>query len=100
MHQIFECIKKEEEDIDDIEDHYPNIFDWKYKIDDDNLMIIELDGENFFEGSMSELAIRDDAVAYDLELFQQDYIKSKVKKIIAFKDFSEFDSDEVWVSPL
>jgi hypothetical protein len=98
MHQIFECINKEEEDIDAIEDHYQNIFDWKYKIDDDNLMIIELDGEKIFEGSILELAIRDDVQVYDLEPFQQNYIKSKLKKIKTFDEFHEFDSDDAWVS--
>lgn len=98
MHQVFECINKEEEDIDDMEDHYQNVFDWKYKIDDDNLMIIEIDGDKIFEGSISKLSIRDDAVGYDLESFQQDYIKNKVKKIIAFDEFRDFDTDEVWVS--
>ena len=98
MHQIFECINEEEEDIDAIEDHYPNIFDWKYKIDDDNLMIIEIDGDKIFEGSISELAIRDDTVGYDLESSQQDYIKPKLKKIIAFDEFRDFDTDDIWVS--
>lgn len=98
MHQVFECINEEEEDIEDIEDHYQNVFDWKYKIDDDNLMIIEVDGDKIFEGSISELGILDDSVAYDLEPFQQDFIKPKVKQIIAFDEFRDFDTDEVWVS--
>ena len=98
MHQVFNCTKEEDVNIDDIDDHYQNIFDWIYKIDDDNLMIIEIDGDKIFEGSISELAIRDDAVAYDLESFQQDYIKPKVKQIIAIKEFRDFDTDEVWVS--
>ena len=52
MHQVFACTKEEDVNIDDIDDHYQNIFDWIYKIDDDNLMIIEVDGEKIFEGSI------------------------------------------------
>ena len=98
MHQVFECTKEEDVDIDDIDDHFQHIVDWTYKIDSDNLIIIEVDGEKIFEGSMSELAIGDDSIFYDLEPFQQNYIKPKVQKIIELEDFREFDSDEVWVS--
>jgi len=97
MHQVFECTKEEDVDIDDIDDHYQNIFDWIYKIDDDNLMIIEVDGEKIFEGSLLELGIRNTEFGYDLSKPKRKYITPKLEKIKQIKDFCEFDSDEVWV---
>jgi len=98
MHQVFSCTKEEDVNIDDIDDHYQNIFDWIYKIDDNNLMIIEVDGEKIFEGSLSELGIRETEVGYDLSKPKRKYITPKLEKIKQIKDFCEFDSDEVWVS--
>ena len=97
MHQVFECTKEEDLEIDVIEDHYQHIFDWIYKIDDDNLMIIEVDGEKIFEGSLLELGIRNIETGYDLSKPKRKYITPKLEKIKQIKDFCEFDSDEVWV---
>ena len=100
MHQLFECIKDAEEEIDDIENHYDKVFDWTFKIDDDNLMVIELDGEKIFEGTISELALfgRDTYSGYDLDPYQSEYVDPKIKKIVQFAQFQEIDTDEIWVS--
>ena len=98
MHQVFSCTKEEDVNIDHIDDHYQNIFDWIYKIDDDNLMIIEVDGEKIFEGSLSELGIRETEFGYDLSKPKRKYITPKLEKIKQIKSFCEFDADEVWVS--
>ena len=57
MHQVFECTKEEDMDIDDIDDHYQNTFDFTYKIDDDNFIKVEVDGETIFEGNISKLKL-------------------------------------------
>ena len=100
MHQVFECIKEEDVNIDDIDDHYQNIFDWIYKIDDDNLMIIEVDGEKIFEGNISKLEINSSNTeqGYDLSIPKRKYITPQLEKIKQIKSFCEFDADEVWVS--
>ena len=100
MHQVFECIKEEDVNIDDIDDHYQNIFDWIYKIDDDNLMIIEVDGEKIFEGNISKLEINSSNTeqGYDLSIPKRKYITPQLEKIKQIKDFCEFDNDEVLVS--
>ena len=100
MHQVFECIKEEDVNIDDIDDHYQNIFDWIYKIDDDNLMIIEVDGEKIFEGNISKLEINSSNTeqGYDLSIPKRKYITPQLEKIKQIKNFCEFDNDEVLVS--
>ena len=100
MHQVFECTKEEDVNIDDIDDHYQNIFDWIYKIDDDNLMIIEVDGEKIFEGNISKLEINSSNTeqGYDLSIPKRKYITPQLEKIKQIKNFCEFDTDEVLVS--
>ena len=58
MHQVFECTKEEDVDIDDIDDHFPtHLLIGPTKSIADNLIIkVEVDGETIFEGSMSELS--------------------------------------------
>lgn len=100
MHQVFECIKQEDVDIDDIDDHYQNIFDFTYKIDDDNFIKVEVDGETIFEGNISKLKINSSNTeqGHDLSLPKRKYISPKLEKIKQIKSFCEFDADEVWVS--
>ena len=87
-------------DIDDIDDHYQNTFDFTYKIDDDNFIKVEVDGETIFEGNISKLKINSSNTeqGHDLSLPKQKYISPKLEKIKQIKSFCEFDADEVWVS--
>ena len=100
MHQVFECIKEEDVDIDNIDDHYQNTFDFTYKIDDDNFIKVEVDGETIFEGNISKLKINSSNTeqGHDLSLPKRKYISPKLEKIKQIKSFCEFDADEVWVS--
>ena len=100
MHQILECTKEEDVDIDDIDDHYQNTFDFTYKIDDDNFIKVEVDGETIFEGNISKLKINSSNTeqGHDLSLPKRKYISPKLEKIKQIKSFCEFDADEVWVS--
>ena len=100
MHQVLECTKEEDVDIDDIDDHYQNTFDFTYKIDDDNFIKVEVDGETIFEGNISKLKINSSNTeqGHDLSLPKRKYISPKLEKIKQIKSFCEFDADEVWVS--
>jgi hypothetical protein len=100
MHQVFECIKEENVDIDAIDDHYQNTFDFTYKIDDDNFIKVEVDGETIFEGNISKLKINSSNTeqGHDLSLPKRKYISPKLEKIKQIKSFCEFDADEVLVS--
>ena len=100
MHQVLECIKEENMDIDAIDDHYQNTFDFTYKIDDDNFIKVEVDGETIFEGNISKLKINSSNTeqGHDLSLPKRKYISPKLEKIKQIKSFCEFDADEVWVS--
>ncbi|MFB1040063.1 MAG: hypothetical protein QMC35_06345 [Polaribacter sp.] len=100
MHQVLECIKEEDVNIDAIDDHYQNTFDFTYKIDDDNFIKVEVDGETIFEGNISKLKINSSNTeqGHDLSLPKRKYISPKLEKIKQIKSFCEFDADEVWVS--
>ena len=100
MHQVLECTKEEDVDIDDIDDHYQNTFDFTYKIDDDNFIKVEVDGETIFEGNISKLKINSSNTeqGHDLSLPKRKYISPKLEKIKQIKSFREFDADEVLVS--
>ena len=100
MHQVLECIKEENVDIDAIDDHYQNTFDFTYKIDDDNFIKVEVDGETIFEGNISKLKINSSNTeqGHDLSLPKRKYISPKLEKIKQIKSFCEFDADEVLVS--
>ena len=100
MHQVFECTKEENVDIDAIDDHYQNTFDFTYKIDDDNFIKVEVDGETIFEGNISKLKINSSNTeqGHDLSLPKRKYISPKLEKIKQINNFREFDADEVLVS--
>ena len=100
MHQVLECIKEENVDIDAIDDHYQNTFDFTYKIDDDNFIKVEVDGETIFEGNISKLEINSSNTeqGYDLSIPKRKYITPQLEKIKQIKSFYEFDTDEVLVS--
>ena len=100
MHQVLECTKEEDVDIDDIDDHYQNTFDFTYKIDDDNFIKVEVDGETIFEGNISKLEINSSNTeqGYDLSIPKRKYITPQLEKIKQIKNFCEFDNDEVLVS--
>lgn len=100
MHQVLECTKLENVDIDAIDDHYQNTFDFTYKLDDDNLIRVEVDGETIFEGNISKLEIDSSNTeqGHDLSLPKRKYISPKLEKIKQINNFREFDADEVLVS--
>jgi len=100
MSQLFQNKKEEDESIEDIENHYDNILSWFFKIDADNLMIVELDGEKIFENSISELGIHSD----DLDAIwdaDDDLKKKMAPKLVAItskKHFADIDTDEILIS--
>ena len=73
---------------------------WFCKIDDDNFIKVEVDGETIFEGNISKLKINSSNTeqGHDLSLPKRKYISPKLEKIKQIKSFCEFDADEVWVS--
>ena len=100
MSKLFQNKKEEDESIEEIENHYDNILSWFFKIDEDNLMIVELDGEKIFENNISELGINSD----DLEtiLDSDDDLKKnmspKIAAITSKKHFADIDTDEILIS--
>ena len=100
MSQIFQCKKEEDESIEDIENHYDNILSWFYKIDADNLMIVELDGEKIFENSISELGINSDDLdtIYHMDDELKKHISPKLATITSKKHFADIDTDEIHIS--
>ena len=100
MSQFFHCTKKESESIEDIEDHYENSLNVFYKIDADNLMIVELDGEEIFNNNISELGINyDDLITiYDLDDDLKKQISPKLTAITSINHFADIDTDEILIS--
>lgn len=100
MSQIFQCKKEEDESIEDIENHYNNILSWFYKIDADNLMIVELDGEKIFENSISELGINSDDLdtIWDADDDLKKNMAPKLATITSKKHFANIDTDEILIS--
>jgi len=100
MSQIFQCKKEEDESIEDIENHYDNILSWFYKIDADNLMIVELDGEKIFENNISELGINSDDLdtIWDADDDLKKNMAPKLATITSKKYFADIDSDEILIS--
>lgn len=102
MHQLFQCTKEEDEDMYkyEIDDNFQNIFDSIFKIDDDNLINVEVDGETVFKGNISKLEIDSSNTEHgsDLSIPKRKYITPKLEKIKQIKDFHNFDEDEILVS--
>ena len=100
MSQIFQCKKEEDESIEDIENHYDNILSWFYKIDADNMMIVELDGEKIFENSISALGINSDDLdtIWDVDEDLKKNMSTKLEAITSKKHFAEIDTDEILIS--
>jgi hypothetical protein len=100
MSQIFQCKKEEDESIEDIENHYDNILSWFFKIDADNLMIVELDGKKIFENSISDLGINSDDLdtICDADEDLKKNMSTKLKIITSKKHFAEIDTDEILIS--
>lgn len=100
MSQLFQNKKEEDESTEDIDNHYDHILSWFFKIDADNLMIVELDGEKIFENNISELGINSD----DLDTIwdaDDDLKKKMVPKLAAItskKYFADIDTDEILIS--
>lgn len=69
MHQLYHCTKEEDQEIDEIDNHYENSLYSYYKIDSDNFIIIELNNEKIFEGEVSELGINNPAMEVIENLF-------------------------------
>jgi hypothetical protein len=100
MSQIFQNKKEEDESIEDIENHYDNILSWFFKIDADNLMIVELDGEKIFENSISELGIHSDDLdtIWDADDDLKKKMAPKLAAIKSKKHFADIDTDEILIS--
>jgi hypothetical protein len=100
MSQLFQNKKEEDESIEDIENHYDNILSWFFKIDADNLMIVELDGEKIFENSISELGIHSDDLdtIWDADDDLKKKMAPKLAAITSKKHFADIDTDEILIS--
>ena len=100
MSEIFQNKKEEDESIEDIENHYDNILSWFFKIDADNLMIVELDGEKIFENSISELGIHSDDLdtIWDADDDLKKKMAPKLAAITSKKHFVDIDTDEINIS--
>ena len=100
MSEIFQNNKEEDESIEDIENHFDNILSWFYKIDADNLMIVELDGEEIFNNNISELGINpDDLITiYDVDDDLKKLIFPKIDAITSINHFANIDTDEIHIS--
>ena len=100
MHQLFQCTKEENEDMFEIDNHIQNIFDLIFKIDDDNFIVVEVDGDTVFKGNISELEIDSSNTEQgcDLSIPKRKYIEPSLEKIKQIKDFHDFDDDEILVS--
>ena len=100
MSQIFQCKKEEDESIEEIDNHYDNILSWFYKIDADNLMIVELDDVKVFEGNVAELAINSEDlnIIYDIDEIIKKSIEPKLNMITSKKHFADIDTDEILIS--
>lgn len=100
MSQLFQNKKEEDESIEDIENHYDNILSWFFKIDGDNLMIVELDGEKIFENSISELGIHSDDLdtIWDANDDLKKSMEPKLAAITSKKHFADIDTDEILIS--
>jgi hypothetical protein len=100
MSQIFQNKKEADESIEDIENHYDNILSWFFKIDADNLMIVELDGEKIFENSIFELGINSDDLdtIWDADDNLKKNMATKLAAITSKKHFADIDTDEILIS--
>ena len=100
MSQLFQNKKEEDESIEDIENHYDNILSWFFKIDADNLMIVELDGEKIFENSIAELGIHSDDLdtIWDADDDLKKNMAPKFAAITSKKHFADIDTDEILIS--
>jgi hypothetical protein len=100
MSQLFQNKKEEDESIEDIENHYDNILSWFFKIDADNLMIVELDGEKIFENSISELGISSDDLdtIWDADDELKKTMAPKLAAITSKNHFTDIDTDEILIS--
>ena len=100
MSRIFQCKKDEGDNIEDIENHSNNILSWFYKIDADNLMIVELDGVNVFKGDVAELAINDDDLKQicDIDDITKKSVEPKLSAIVKHPHFADIDTGEISIS--
>lgn len=100
MSQLFQNKKEADESIEDIENHYDNILSWFFKIDVDNLMIVELDGEKIFENSIAELGIHSDDLdtIWDADDDLKKNMAPKLAAITSKKHFADIDTDEILIS--
>jgi hypothetical protein len=100
MSQIFQCKKEEGESIEDIENPYDNILSYFFKIDADNLMIVELDDVKIFEGNVAELALNSEDlnIICDIDEMIQKSVQPKLSAIINQPHFVNIDTDEINIS--
>lgn len=100
MSEIFQNKKEKDESIEDIENHYDNILSWFFKIDADNLMIVELDGVKIFNSNISELGINPDDLntIWNMDDKLKKNISQKLAAITSKKHFADIDTDEIHIS--
>jgi hypothetical protein len=102
LHQLFQCKKEEDEVIDEIENHYENACSAFFKIDSDNLISIELDGEKIFEGEISTLGINENDLQQvsEVDKVSKINIANNLAIIPQSKCFNEIDVDQINVSTI
>ena len=100
MHQLFQCKKEVDDEIDEIENHYENSYSAFFKIDSDNLISIELNNEKIFEGEVLELGINENDLEQvaDLDKITLANISNTLENIPTSKCFNEIDLEEIYVS--
>lgn len=100
LHQLFQCKKEEDEEIDEIENHYENSYSAFFKIDSDNLISIELNNEKIFEGEVAELGINDNDLEQVSDIDETTFfnVSNTLENIPTSKCFNEIDLEEIYVS--
>lgn len=100
LHNFFQCRKDEDQDINEIENHYENTLSNFFKIDSDNSIIIKLNDKRIFEGPVLELGIIETELESieDTDRSTLDLIDSNLTKIKKINRFTNMDSNEFLVS--
>jgi hypothetical protein len=100
LHQLFQCRKEEEEEIEEVENHYENTLSAFFKIDSDNLITIELNGEKILEGEVSDLGINETElkIVSKTDPISLEKVAGNLGKISNFKPFSDIDMDNILIS--
>ena len=99
MHNVFLCEKDENSQIDDIENHYENSVSNFFKIDSDNIITCEINNEEIFKGTVSELMIgaEEKISTCDIETeFKEALAEFYFKKINTLHEYQDIDYKDIF----